>query len=324
MSSFGTNRERIVLRTQRKASELAGFTLVELLVVIAIIGVLVALLLPAVQAARESARRSQCLNNLKQLGLAFQTYHDSKRTLPMGASPAGCCHGTWAVLALPFLELQALAAQYQDFGGGPLAYYQGDNLTNVTSRRIDFLTCPSDLVNNDGQKDNSGNSLPLKLHNYAVNQGPTGANLGNSTVLPIRAGLKFQGAPFEMGKAHKMSEITDGLSQTIMAAEIIQGQRDDVRGLIWWAPGCFVHTYNGPNSNSPDVPFVSAPYCDSELPNPPCVGGNNSLFGSRSRHPGIVNVALLDGSMRAVNDDVDITTWRLLGSSQDDAPIGSY
>ncbi|MBA4105358.1 MAG: prepilin-type cleavage/methylation domain-containing protein [Pirellula sp.] len=324
MGDVANNRQRVFSGTPRKASALTGFTLVELLVVIAIIGVLVALLLPAVQAARESARRSQCLNNLKQLGLAFQTYHDSKRTLPMGASPAGCCHGTWAVLALPFLELQALAAQYQDFGGGPLAYYQGANLTNVTSQRIDSLTCPSDLVNTDGQKDGSGNSLPLKLHNYAVNQGHTGANLDNSTVLPMRAGLKFQGAPFEMGLAHKMSEITDGLSHTIMAAEIIQGQRDDVRGLIWWAPGCFVHTHSGPNSSTPDVPFVSAPYCDSESPNPPCVGGSNSLFASRSRHPGVVNVALLDGSVRAVNDDVDITTWRRLGSSQDDEVLGSY
>ena len=324
MSRFGITRERIVLRTQRKASALAGFTLVELLVVIAIIGVLVALLLPAVQAARESARRAQCLNNLKQLGLAFQTYHDSKRTLPMGASPAGCCHGTWAVLALPFLELQTLAAQYKDYGGGPLFYFHGSNLTNVTSHRISFLTCPSDLVNEDGQKDNSGNSLPLKLHNYAVNQGSTGAVLATSTVLPVRAGLKFQGAPFEMGKAHKMSEITDGLSHTIMAAEIVQGQRSDVRGLIWWAPGCFVHTHTAPNSSIPDVPYYNAPLCDSEFPNPPCVAGNSALFGSRSRHPGIVNVAMLDGSVRAVDDGVDIDTWRLLGSSQDDSVIGSF
>src|SRR5687768_9468087 len=95
------------LRTVSK-SKRSAFSLVELLVVVAIIGVLVALLLPAVQSARESARRTQCLNNLKQLGLAFQTYHDSKRALPMVASPAGCRHGTWAVLALPLVELQAL------------------------------------------------------------------------------------------------------------------------------------------------------------------------------------------------------------------------
>lgn len=324
MSGIENTHEGIALKSRARASMRHGFTLVELLVVIAIIGVLVALLLPAVQAARESARRSQCLNNLKQLGLAFQTYHDTKRTLPMGASPAGCCHGTWAVLALPFMELQSLAAQYQDFGGGALSYYQGSNLTNVTSQRINFLTCPSDLVNIDGQLDGSGNSLPLKLHNYAANQGPTGVNISTSVVLPIRDGLKFQGAPFEMGKAHKMSEITDGLSQTIMVAEIVQGQREDVRGLIWWAPGCFVHTHNSPNSSTPDVPFYNAPLCDSDYPNPPCVGGTAGLFGSRSRHPGIVNIGLLDGSSRAISDDVDLATWRLLGSSQDDGVVGQF
>lgn len=323
MSRLGINCNRITPRTRRKSSTDYGFTLVELLVVIAIIGVLVALLLPAVQAAREAGRRTQCLNNLKQVGLSIQNYHDAKRTLPMGATD--CCHGTWAVLVLPFLELQTLAAQYENYGGaGFPMYFEGSNLPNVTSRRIDFLTCPSDLQNNDGQRDGAGNTLPLKLHNYAVNQGSTGVSVLSMAVLPTRASVKFQGAPFEVGKAHKLSEITDGLSQTVMAAELVQGQREDVRGLIWWAPGCFVHTHNGPNSNSPDVPFTGAPLCDSDAPNPPCVGGNNFLFSSRSRHPGIVNVALLDGSMRTVNDDVDVATWRLLGSSQDDEAIGSY
>src|SRR3954451_10032584 len=88
-----------------------AFTLVELLVVIAIIGVLVALLLPAVQAARESARRSQCTNNLKQLGVAMQNYHDAKRQLPLGN--ISCCWGTWQMLILPYIEQQQLGALYQ-------------------------------------------------------------------------------------------------------------------------------------------------------------------------------------------------------------------
>ena len=88
-----------------------GFTLVELLVVIAIIGILVALLLPAIQAAREAARRSQCVNNLKQLGVAFQNYHDTYKQLPIGAY--SCCWGTWQMAILPFLEEQELADLYQ-------------------------------------------------------------------------------------------------------------------------------------------------------------------------------------------------------------------
>src|SRR5437762_14321962 len=82
----------------------AAFTLVELLVVIAIIGVLVALLLPAVQAAREASRRSQCTNNLRQLAIAMMNYEDTFKALPGGVGRWGCCWGTWQMRVLPFLE----------------------------------------------------------------------------------------------------------------------------------------------------------------------------------------------------------------------------
>src|SRR5690349_6909248 len=87
-----------------------GFTLVELLVVIAIIGILVALLLPAIQSAREAARRSQCVNNMKQLGIAMANYHDVRKKLPIGSW--SCCWGTWQMSILPFIEEQQLFDQY--------------------------------------------------------------------------------------------------------------------------------------------------------------------------------------------------------------------
>ena len=87
-----------------------GFTLVELLVVIAIIGVLVALLLPAVQAARESARLSQCGNNLRQVGVALQNYHETRQKLPPGSR--SCCWGTWQMDVLAFIEQRQLADMY--------------------------------------------------------------------------------------------------------------------------------------------------------------------------------------------------------------------
>src|SRR2546421_11401093 len=91
-----------------------GFTLVELLVVIAIIGVLVALLLPAVQTAREASRRSSCQNNLKQLSLAMLNYESVNGVLPGGVGRFGCCWGTWQVRVLPYLEQGALAGLYMN------------------------------------------------------------------------------------------------------------------------------------------------------------------------------------------------------------------
>src|SRR3954471_24930701 len=136
-----------------------GFTLVELLVVIAIIGILVALLLPAIQAAREAARRAQCVNNQKKLGIAMQNYHDVHKKLPMGSY--SCCWGTWQMSILPFIEEQQLADIYlwsPNIATGHLEIgYEDDyrydsekpahtppihNL-KVLQHRISTLTCPS-------------------------------------------------------------------------------------------------------------------------------------------------------------------------------------
>lgn len=301
-----------------------GFTLVELLVVIAIIGVLVALLLPAVQAAREAARRSSCLNNLRQIGFAMHNHESANRTLPAG-SANGWAFGTWVIPSLPHLEQSVLAAKYENYGGkdpNGATYFSESNLSNVTSVRLSALTCASDEPNNDSLKHNR--SRGMTLHNYAVNHGATGVGIGSQAVMPIRNGVRYQGAPFTNGHSIKLSQIPDGTSNTLLSAEIIQGQRNDVRGLIWWSPGCFFHTNIEPNSNSPDVPYVEDPLnlCDPDAPNPPCsTGNNNGVFGSRSRHPGIVQVVMCDGSGRAVSDTVNISTWRNMGSTEDGESI---
>src|SRR5438874_3662292 len=156
-----------------------AFTLVELLVVVAIIGVLVALLLPAVQAARESARRNQCGNNVKQITLAVHNYADTYR----GAFPVGeysCCWGTWLVGLLPYIEQKALYDQYKFFGavqnqaGNALSQsdattrYSGSQNLPVTKMQIQAYTCPSDSTTAT-----PGIISGLTFHNYVANHGST-------------------------------------------------------------------------------------------------------------------------------------------------------
>ena len=108
-----------------------GFTLVELLVVIAIIGVLVALLLPAVQAAREAARRMQCTNHVRQLSLSLHNFHDVNGTFPKHVSPGGVTGVSWLVSVLPFLEQKSLAEQFQPTQA---AYTSGQNANRILGR----------------------------------------------------------------------------------------------------------------------------------------------------------------------------------------------
>jgi prepilin-type N-terminal cleavage/methylation domain-containing protein/prepilin-type processing-associated H-X9-DG protein len=296
-----------------------AFTLIELLVVIAIIGVLIGLLLPAVQKVREAANRAKCQSNLKQIALAIHNYHDGQGTLPMGISPTGCCRGTWAVLILPYLEQEAVARSFINWGQ-PGGYYFDSPWIDTTSTRIAVMTCPSDVPSTIP-------SLNLTLHNYALNYGTTGVDdTTNNNVLSSLNGVAFQGAPFGKGQAFRLSDVLDGTSNTLMAAEVIQGERGDLRGLIWWGPASGFYANLAPNSNAPDVPYFAAPFCDSNAPNPPCViAGGNNTFAARSRHQGGVQSAFCDGSVHFISDNVSLTqVWRPLASSQDGQSIGEY
>src|SRR5438270_12620774 len=139
-----------------------GFTLIELLVVIAIIAVLIALLVPAVQKVREAAARSQCQNNLKQIGLGLHNYHGTHKKLPVGY--VNCCWGTWQTALLPFVEQDALWKLYKDFGNINGERYGGvNNAPNVTRFRIPNYTCPSDMPN--------APTGSITSHNYMANAG---------------------------------------------------------------------------------------------------------------------------------------------------------
>src|SRR5215831_20087193 len=238
----------------------AGFTLIELLVVIAIIAVLIGLLLPAVQKVREAANRMSCQNNLKQLGVAMHSYYDTNGTLPKSQDSKEvyvCCWGTWQMLILPHIEQEAAFRNYQNWGGSDFVltnwpaptpadvpkgqyprYGSAVNVASTTGRRYAVLTCPSDQPNAPiGQ---------ITSHNYAVNYGNT------SYFQDTFQQVKFKGAPFAPRKTFRLADITDGTSNTLLMAEVVQGQRHDLRGFTWWGDSSSIQTFFPPNTSSPD------------------------------------------------------------------------
>jgi prepilin-type N-terminal cleavage/methylation domain-containing protein len=289
-----------------RASRRHGFTLVELLVVIAIIAVLIGLLLPAVQKVREAANRAACANNLQQIALGVHHYHDARHTLPIGGWDWGW--GTWQVGLLPFVEQEAAFRLYRNYlgrenPGGPPVYYDPVNYP-VTTRRFAVYSCPSDTPN----------ATPvwgLTSHNYAVNYGNTTA--GRTS--PFQ-GVRFGGAPFGYRLVVRLTDVTDGTSNTLLASEVVQGQGMDVRGFGWDGVYAGFEAYLGPNSPEPDVVggggFFQFPF----LNNPPAVNGTYDLFAARSRHLGGVQAALCDGSVRFVSDTIALETWRSLSTAR--------
>ena len=281
---------------------------------IAIIAMLVTLLLPAVQSARSAARRTQCLNNLRQLGLATHNHESALTKLPVGAY--SCCWGTWQIQVLPYMEDAAAHAAYDHTKKidwtDKSTMYSGALNRPVVTRRFPMLSCPEDVE--------TSHFGGITSHNYV-------ANFGNTTHYHHAEfnGLTFGGAPFygtedpTVIPVGEFKKITDGLSKTLMFSEQVQGMGQDLRGFSWWGWAAGFETSLTPNSAQPDV-MQQAGYCDRNIgTNPPCTGQSSALpmhAAARSRHVGGVHTVNCDGSGRFVTDDVFFEVWQALGTTQ--------
>jgi len=311
-------------RRRLRAPGNSAFTLVELLVVIAIIGVLVALLLPAVQAAREAARRSQCTNNLKQLGIALHNYHDTFLVYPPGqynllatdGKPNRAC---WYHSILPFIEQTALHAMHEtDIKAGTAAYTWTNRHTVVASVR-----CPSDP---NSPKNLTAGATSATASNA---QGAHGNYVlaASSTVFGNGGqGDALNGMFYCLSKTN-MAAVTDGTSNTLMGSEILlvkdSSSTHDLRGRYYntWQGNVLVSTFEAPNTTVGDL----SSYCIAGK-KAPCasLGTNNVVQYARSMHPAGVNALLADASVRTVTNSISITTWRRLGQRDDGEVLGDF
>lgn len=301
-----------------------AFTLVELLVVIAIIGVLVALLLPAVQQAREAARRMQCSNNIKQLALALHNYHDTHLVFPLGVLQDDLTRGygfprlTWTIHLYPYIEQSAVHEQF-DFNQRTNAVYL--NPTNsgpgrATTHVIPTLQCPSDGVGVDTY-------VHTAYPSYTFSRGNYGVFFGNLTKGDTRQ-MTPDHLPAAFGyRPVKMASILDGTSNSMAFGELLKGNgtiSDSFLGSYWFDfPGSsWIFTNEVPNSKVPDSIRTSICTSASNRPelNLPCIGvnGDAETAASRSRHIGGVMVGMCDGSVRFVPDTVGLEVWRSMGS----------
>ncbi|GAB6186172.1 DUF1559 family PulG-like putative transporter [Thermopirellula anaerolimosa] len=311
-----------------------GFTIVELLVVIAIIGLLIALLLPAVQMARESARRGQCLNNLKQLALAAHNFHEVNKAFPpgyLGPLPQAAVPpypGQWTSVhgfLLSFTEQKnirrASDSDAADFGGISLydesrsgaGYWQRPAGWEAAKMQPPLLLCPSDFA-----RSNPDAVALLHFHYVAPHvslvaanfSDGSGASLGRTNYLGSGgymgvtgvAGSDIYRGVFWNRSHESFASITDGSSNALLFGEVMGGTQEPGRSFGWFGCGVMASAWGLAT--------------DAQ--------GKTGWFQFTSRHPGVVQFAMADGSCRPISQNIDRDTFVYLSSISDGNVVQGY
>jgi prepilin-type N-terminal cleavage/methylation domain-containing protein/prepilin-type processing-associated H-X9-DG protein len=305
-----------------------GFTLIELLVVIAIIGILISLLLPAVQKIREAAARMQCQNNLKQWGLAMHNMHDTTGYLPEGNQNNP--RRVWVVLVWPYVEQGNMYAQFDqrvNFWQPPNTYV--NTLDGIYAKTAPLYYCPSDRTGALWKGDiywRARGSYVINWGNQAVPYNPSDPT--QNPALGVAPFGYSDGASANKPRQVRLVDITDGTSSTMLMSETIIARNDndyDIRGDMMNddRPCTQFMTINTPNSGT-DI----SPYCNGAVYpwNPPCtnIGNKYSQKAARSRHLGGVNVLMADGHGQFIQNSISLATWRALGTMNGGEVVGEF
>ena len=339
-------------RSQRRA----GVTLVELLVVLLIIGIALALLIPAVQAAREAARRAQCSHNLRQLGLAIQGYHAAFEAIVPGRIvviriPPGTLSRVdtgrpedqatpWTALLLPFLERQATANAY-NFDLGSVGLGGGGLVANSTvcAAPVAAYHCPSDAARRFVVPSVLPGSRPGAVEQA---RGNYGVNWGNNVYGQL-VGLRVDGkhdwlaSPFGQAGNLRFADVRDGLDSTAFVSELLQGRDSDMRGATWLSypvANSYMCSFT-PNGDKNrvmgygrDVLHDRAVCVDEPGTSLACEGDPAGILfravnAARSRHAGGVQLLMGSGRVCFVRDGIDPEVWAALHSIAAGEAVGS-